>query len=51
MLYHNISILDKQQEVEKLKAMINDEERKLGDAKKAFQEDTQRFNTLLFEAK
>lgn len=51
MLYHNISILDKQQEVEKLKAMINDEERKLGDAKKAFQEDTQRFNTFLFEAK
>jgi hypothetical protein len=40
MLHHNISILDKQQEVEKLRSMINEEERKLGDAKKAFQEDT-----------
>ena len=31
--------------------MIHDEEKKLGDAKKAFEEDTQRFNTFLFEAK
>lgn len=31
--------------------MINDEEKKLQDAKKAFEEDTQRFNTFLFEAK
>ena len=31
--------------------MINGEERKLGEAKKAFQEDTQRFNTFIFEAK
>lgn len=40
MLIHNIAILDKQQEVEKLKAMINDEETKLDHAKRAFQEDT-----------
>jgi hypothetical protein len=51
MLQHNISILDKQQEVEKLRGMITDEEKKLIDAKKAFEEDTQRFNTFLFEAK
>ena len=51
MLQHNISILDKQQEGEKLRGMINDEEKKLQDAKKAFEEDTQRFNTFLFEAK
>lgn len=31
--------------------MIDEEEKKLGDARKAFQEDTQRFNTFLFEAK
>lgn len=43
--------MDKQQEVEKLRGMINDEEKKLQDAKKAFEEDTQRFNTFLFEAK
>jgi hypothetical protein len=40
MLHHNIAILDKKQEVEKLKAMIDDEERKLDEARKAFQEDT-----------
>lgn len=51
VLYHNISILDKEQEVEKLQEMIDEEEKKLGDARKAFQEDTQRFNTFLFEAK
>jgi uncharacterized coiled-coil protein SlyX len=31
--------------------MIQTEEIKLWEAKKAFQEDTQRFNTFLFEAK
>jgi hypothetical protein len=51
MLHHNISILDKEREVAKLRGMINDEEKKLGEAKKAFEEDTQRFNTFLFEAK
>ena len=51
MLHHNISILDKEREVAKLKGMINDEEKKLNEAKKAFEEDTQRFNTFLFEAK
>ena len=51
MLHHNISILDKEREVSKLRGMINDEEKKLNEAKKAFEEDTQRFNTFLFEAK
>ena len=51
MLQHNISILDKEQEVEKLKGMIQEEEKKLALAKKAFQEDSQRFSTFLFEAK
>ena len=51
MLHHNISILDKQQEVEKLRDMILDEEQRLKVAKKAFEEDTQRFNTFLFEAR
>jgi len=31
--------------------MINDEESKLENAKRAFQEDTQRFKTFIFEAK
>lgn len=51
MLQHNISILDKEREVAKLRGMIGDEEKKLSAAKKAFEEDTQRFNTFLFEAK
>ena len=50
-MHHNISILDKQQEVDKLRTMIDEEERKLNIAKKSFQEDTQRFNTYLFETK
>jgi len=40
MLHHNISILDKEMEVAKLRGMITDEESKLNDAKKAFEEDT-----------
>jgi len=51
MLHHNISILDKEREVAKLNSLIGDEEKKLKEAKKAFEEDTQRFNTFLFEAK
>jgi len=51
MLHHNISILDKEREVAKLNSLIGDEEKKLHAAKKAFEEDTQRFNTFLFEAK
>ena len=51
MLHHNIAILDKEREVAKLNSLIGDEEKKLHAAKKAFEEDTQRFNTFLFEAK
>lgn len=51
MLQFNVSILDKQQQVEQLREMIRDEEQKLNVAKKAFEEDTQRFNTFLFEAR
>ena len=51
MLHHNIAILDKEKEVAKLNSLIGDEEKKLQSAKKAFEEDTQRFNTFLFEAK
>lgn len=40
MLHHNISILDKEREVSKLRGMIDDEEKKLNIAKKAFEEDT-----------
>lgn len=51
MLQFNVSILDKQQQVDQLREMIRDEEQKLNVAKKAFEEDTQRFNTFLFEAR
>lgn len=51
MLQFNVSILDKQQQVEQLREMIKDEEQKLNVAKQAFEEDTQRFNTFLFEAR
>jgi len=51
MLHHNIAILHKEREVAKLNSLIGDEEKKLHAAKKAFEEDTQRFNTFLFEAK
>lgn len=51
MLQFNVSILDKQQQVEQLRDMIKDEEQKLNVAKQAFEEDTQRFNTFLFEAR
>ena len=51
MLQHNVSILDKKQQIESLRDMIHDEETKLTVARQAFEEDTQRFNTFLFEAR
>jgi hypothetical protein len=49
MLHKNITILDKKQEISKLKNMIIAEEEKLEVARQTFQEDTQRFNTFLYE--
>ena len=51
MLQHNVSILDKKQQIDSLRDMIHDEETKLTVARQAFEEDTQRFNTFLFEAR
>jgi phosphate uptake regulator len=42
--------MNRQHEVMKLKEMIYEEEFKLKSARSAFQEETQRFNTLLFES-
>lgn len=50
MLMANIGIMHKQDEVIKLKEMIHQEELKLESARIAFQEDTQRFNTFLFQS-
>ena len=51
MLMRNIKILDKQKEIEKLSAHIDAEERKLKAARKAFEEDSQKFNTFVFETR
>ena len=51
MLQLNIGIMNKQHEILKLKDMIQDEEQKLNSARQAFTEETQRFNTFLFESR
>lgn len=50
MLRLNLGIVNKQHEVLKLKDMIDAEEYKLKSAREAFQEETSRFNTFLFES-
>lgn len=44
-------MLEHQEEISKLQLMITDEETKLEKAKMAFKEDSQRFQTFLFESK
>ena len=51
MLRSNIVMLEHQNEVKKLKELIDDEETKLEDAQESFKEDTQRFQTFVFESK
>ena len=47
----NVGLMENQEDVDKLKAMIVDEESKLAKAKTAFKEDSQRFQTYLFQTK
>ena len=51
MLRSNVAMMEHQDDVAKLRAMIEDEEIKLAKAKDAFKEDSARFQTFLFETK